>query len=77
MTVSHRRKSVKILIRKDLLDTARELNRDLACELERYLEKRFKMTRAERWLEDNQEAIAAYNRHVEEHGLWNESIRLW
>ena len=29
----------------------------------------------EQWLKENAEAIAAYNRRVEEHGMFNEDLR--
>ena len=36
-----------------------------------------KRKRAEQWLAENREAIAAYNRYVEEHGVFGEEYRPW
>ena len=74
---SHLRKATNVSIRTDLLDAARELKLNLSREFETHLENVVRKNRAEQWLKDNREAIDAYNRYVEEHGVWNEDIRPW
>lgn len=33
--------------------------------------------RAREWAEENRDAIDAHNRHVREHGVYGEDLRLW
>jgi antitoxin CcdA len=71
------KKPTNVTIRSDLLEAARALNINLSQEFERHLAEVVRRHRAEQWLKDNREAIEAYNRHIEEHGLWNEEFRTW
>ena len=32
---------------------------------------------ARRWVEENREGIAAFNKDIEERGVWSESMRSW
>ena len=32
---------------------------------------------ARRWAEENRESIAAFNKEIEERGVWSEGIRSW
>ena len=32
---------------------------------------------ARRWVEENRDAIAAFNKVIEERGVWSESMRSW
>jgi antitoxin CcdA len=34
-------------------------------------------TIARRWIEENRESIAAFNKEIEEQGVWSEGIRSW
>jgi antitoxin CcdA len=43
--------------------------------LKRYLPKRLREARARRWQEENREAIDAYNKFIERHGLFNDIRR--
>jgi antitoxin CcdA len=74
---SHLRKATNVSIRTDLLEAAREMKINLSREFEHHLEDVVRKSRAEQWLKDNREAIEAYNRYVEEHGIWNEEFRQW
>lgn len=71
------KKATNVSIRSDLLADARELGINLSAELEHRLTEVVRQHRAEQWKRDNREAIEAYNRHIEEHGLWNEEFRTW
>lgn len=71
------KKATNVTIRGDLLEEARALNINLSQEFERHLAEVVRKRRAEQWLEDNREAIAAYNRHVEKHGVWSDRLRGW
>ena len=71
------KKPTNVTIRSDLLDEARALKINLSQEFERHLGEVVRKHRAEQWLKDNREAIEAYNRHIERHGLWNDEYRTW
>jgi antitoxin CcdA len=71
------KKATNVSIRSDLLADARALGINLSAELEKRLTEIVRAHRAEQWKRDNREAIEAYNRHIEEHGLWNEEFRTW
>lgn len=71
------KKPTNVSINSELLAEAREFGLNLSAELEQRLTEVVRQRRAEQWLRDNREAIEAYNRHIEEHGLWNEEFRTW
>lgn len=72
-----RKRATNVTIRGDLLEQARELSINLSHEFENHLEQLIRKRRAAQWLLDNQQAIDAYNRFVEKHGIWNEEFRGW
>jgi antitoxin CcdA len=69
------KKAVNLSINSDLLRQARELGVNLSRTLEGQLEQLVRAERARRWQEDNREAIEAYNRFIEEHGIFNDIRR--
>ncbi|MBU6199596.1 MAG: type II toxin-antitoxin system CcdA family antitoxin [Xanthomonadaceae bacterium] len=71
------KKPTNVSISSDLLADAREFGINLSAELEQRLTEVVRQRRAEQWLRDNRDAIEAYNRHIEEHGMWNEEFRTW
>jgi len=73
------KKPVNLSINSDLLRQAKELKVNVSQVLEVALASQVKRLREAQWLEDNKEAIDAYNRHVEEHGLPFDRVRqrLW
>ncbi|MHB8448300.1 MAG: type II toxin-antitoxin system CcdA family antitoxin [Rudaea sp.] len=71
------KKPTNVSINSELLADARELGINLSAELEQRLTEIVRQRRAEQWLRDNRDAIEAYNRHIEEHGMWNEEFRTW
>jgi antitoxin CcdA len=71
------KKPTNVTIRSDLLDAARALKINLSQEFEQHLGEVVRKHRAEQWLKDNREAIAAYNRFFEEHGIWSDEFRTW
>ena len=72
-----KKKPTNVSINSELLANARELGLNLSAELEQRLTEVVRQRRAEHWLRDNRDAIEAYNRHIEEHGMWNEEFRTW
>jgi antitoxin CcdA len=66
------KKPVNLSIDRDLLQQARELKVNLSKALEGRLAEIVREERARRWQEDNREAIEAYNRFVDKHGLFDD-----
>ena len=59
----------------DLLEKARELGINLSSTLEEALAAEVGNRKCELWLEENREAIAAYNEHVGRHGVFSAGLR--
>ena len=72
---------LKIEIDADLAAQAEASGLDLAHVLEAELRHKLKPSdgneRARRWAEENAGAIAEYNQHVREHGLFGDEFRKW
>jgi antitoxin CcdA len=69
------KKAANLSINSDLLEQAKALNINLSRTLEQGLEEQIRAEKRKRWLEENREGIEAYNRHVEEHGVFSEGMR--
>ncbi len=77
MTVSTKAKktSVNLSINADLLAEAKALGINLSALCEAALEVEVKRLREAKWLEENREAMDAYNAVVREHGLFGDTFR--
>jgi antitoxin CcdA len=71
------KKAANLSVRADLLEAARAHKINLSQTLEIALAAEVKKRREAEWLEQNKEAIAAYNREIAEHGLWSDGLRLF
>ncbi len=69
------KKPAKVSINSDLLAKARKLNINLSTTLEEALSKQLKGEHRELWRKENAKAIKAYNRFVEEHGVFSDDLR--
>lgn len=69
------KRAAHVSVRGDLLDAARRAGIDLSATLERALVEELAEARRKRWREENREAIAGYNEHIEKHGLFSDSVR--
>ena len=69
------KKPTNVSVRADLLAEARALGLNLSRTLESALEQAIREKRREQWLEDNNEALQAYNRHIERDGLFADRFR--
>jgi len=69
------KKAANLTVRADLLEEARAYKINLSQTLEAALAVELKKRREAAWLEENKDAIAAYNRHVEKHGLFSDRFR--
>jgi len=65
----------RLQVNSDLLDKAHELGVDLAATLEDALALEVHRRQRETWLEENREAIDAYNEHVAQHGVFSTGLR--
>ena len=77
-TSAHRtisKRATNVSIRGDLLDAARAAGVNLSATLERALAEELASIRRAQWREENREAIAAYNEHVDEHGTFSDGVR--
>jgi antitoxin CcdA len=71
-----RKRAVNLFVEVELLDEARRLNINISETLEQRLRSLVRAEHERRWLEDNQEAIAQYNRRVAELGLLSDDASL-
>lgn len=69
------KRATNVSIRIDLLDAARAAGINLSATLERALAEDLASVKRAQWLEDNREAIAAYNEHVDGHGTFSDGVR--
>jgi len=69
------KKPTRLSVNSDLLEKARGLGIDLAATLEEALATEVYMRQREIWLEENREAIEAYNEHVAQHGVFSAGMR--
>lgn len=71
------KKAANLSVRADLLKEARTYKINLSQTLETALAAELKKRQEAEWLEQNKEAIKAYNRHIERDGLWSDGMRLF
>ena len=67
--------ATNVSVRSDLLTAAREAGVNLSATLERALTEVLAEVKRKNWREDNRDAIAAYNEHVERHGTFSDDVR--
>lgn len=66
--------AVNLSISEVILREARALKLNLSQVLEEGLRERVRRRRAEKWQEENREAIRAYNERIERDGPWNKDL---
>ncbi len=71
-----KKRAVNLFVDTELLDEARRMNINISETLEQRLMGLVREERERRWLQENQEAIAQYNRRVAEHGLLSDDAGL-
>jgi antitoxin CcdA len=72
---SAQKRATNVSIRSDLLDAARAAGVNLSATLERALAEEIASVKRARWREENREAIAAYNEHVDGNGVFSDGVR--
>jgi antitoxin CcdA len=69
------KRATNVSVRSDLLVVAREAGINLSAALERALTEELAALKRKKWLEENREAIQAYNEHVEKHSTFSDDLR--
>ena len=69
------KRAANVSINQRLLEDAKALDINLSATLERALEAEVRARRREQWLEENREAIAAYNARIARDGLAGDHVR--
>jgi antitoxin CcdA len=69
------KKPTNLSINSDLLKKARDLEINLSAALEQALTNQLKAKQAQQWLEQNRNAITAYNKSVDENGVFGDGLR--
>ena len=69
------KKPTNLSINSDLLKQARDLEINLSAALEQALTAQLKLKQAQIWLEQNKSAITAYNKSVDEAGVYSDGTR--
>lgn len=67
--------ATNVSIRRDLLEAARASKINLSATLEQALIVKLREAQQRQWREENRESIAAYNQHVEKHGVFSDGSR--
>jgi antitoxin CcdA len=71
------KKAVNLSLDGALLDKARAEKINLSAALERTIRAEVSNIEAKRWQHENADAIAAWNKDVEENGLWSDGLKLF
>lgn len=69
------KRATNVSINEGLLEAARGLDINLSATLEKALDAEVRVRRREKWLEENREAIAAYNERIARDGLASDHVR--
>ncbi len=69
------KRATNVSVRSDLLCAAREAGVNLSATLERALTEELAEVKRKKWREDNRDAIAAYNEHIDKHGAFSDDVR--
>jgi antitoxin CcdA len=70
-------RSANVSVLSDLLAEAQEAGIDLSDVLEKALIEELAATKRRKWLEDNREAIDAYNEHIAKDGVFSDGVRFF
>ena len=74
-SANYTKRAANLSVNAELLDQAKALDINLSATLERALETEVRVRQRERWLEENRDAIAAYNRRIARDGLAGDHVR--
>ncbi len=69
------KKPTNVSINRDLLQQAKEHQINLSQALELRLAELLREQKQQQWLQENKEAVDAYNRRVEADGIFSDGVR--
>jgi len=69
------KKPTSLTINSDLLNQAKSLNINISSVLESALADKVKQKKQSEWLQENQDSISLYNRHISNFGVFSDDIR--
>jgi antitoxin CcdA len=69
------KKATNVSVNAALLQQAKAFNINLSSTLEQALIAKLKQLQADIWVAENKIAIIAYNRHIEQNGLFGDDVR--
>ena len=69
------KKAANVSINQGLLEAAKALDINLSATLENALDEAVRARKRELWLEENREAIAAYNARIARDGMLSDHVR--
>ena len=69
------KKPTNLSVNSDLLQKCRTMNINLSATLEQALKEILAKQSAQKWAEENKNAINAYNEFVDEHGCFGDDYR--
>lgn len=69
------KKPTNVSINRDLLQQAKEHQINLSQALELRLAEMLREQKQQQWLQENQEAVEAYNRRIEANGVFSDGLR--
>jgi antitoxin CcdA len=69
------KKPTNVSINSDLLEKAKGLNINLSATLEAALAEQLRTEQRNQWKAENAKAIEAYNRFVEDNGVFSDGLR--
>jgi len=69
------KKAANLSVNSDLLKKSKALDINLSSTLEQALKEKLAKIEAKKWLDENNNAIQAYNDFVEEHGNFGDEYR--
>jgi antitoxin CcdA len=75
VTLPRRRRGTNLTIDPALVSEGKAAGLNLSKIAEDAIRATLRRKQQEQWLKDNAEAIAAYNRRVEERGMFNDGLR--
>lgn len=73
--LSRRRRGTNLTIDPVLVSAGKAAGLNLSKIAEEAIRSALRLKQQEHWLKENEQAIAAYNRRVEERGLFNDGLR--
>jgi antitoxin CcdA len=69
------KKPTNLTVNSDLLIKAKELKINISSVLEQALAEKLKQSQKDEWLNENSESITAYNKHIEQFGVFSDTLR--